>query len=1373
MAIPKRKSATSQRLRLLVLNFFPAYNPPSSGGEARVFHYYSELSKVFDISLISSHGIEEPDEIIEHNEHFTEYRCGKPGGYHQKWADVDAPKTGLEISAVVMAKAAGLPQSFISQYLEQHAWADIIVHEFPHTIDYDLFRGLDDKFRIFSSHNDEVTLARDLYEGTPLAELEDYVAEKQSDTIAHAQLVYACSNEDRKSFMKEYGLPAKSVEVVPNGMVGLPPSDPALRDGKTVLFMGSGHKPNVTAANYIVTELAPSLPEYEFVIIGSCMAARTQGNVRCLGLVSAEEKDRLLNECAVFINPMTSGSGTNVKMLDALMHGAPILSTPHGARGIDGVDGTHFVLSEIETFGPRLKTMLADAGGLEKLAGSAYEIAAKDFDWERIADKSAKLISKHYKAFEKALKSREKLPPILMLNDYDFSGDPGGGATRLTRIYSQVSTKRKVAGVCFSNSEEIERHEFSEDFILIKIPKTEEHARLVQEENEQFYISVNDIVAARECARNKTLIGTALALSKFTSTTIASHPYMTDIATKLPRPIIYESHNNEVLLKKSMLEWHPHRDRLLPIVERIENTLLLSAMAVTACSREDLKTLSERVKTMPSTYFSPNAALPPAVDPETKFETEPNKRLQCVFIGSGHIPNIEAAERVIKEIAPDAPDVDFHIVGSVCESLSEKMPTNVTLHGKLSETQKSKLFLACDIGLNPMLSGSGSNLKVADYFAHGLTVMSTHVGARGYSAKASALMLLHPIEAFGSSLQKLAPAIIREETRVRECLAIHHDEMSWSKSASAILDAIDEIETVGTRKRLLFTTYRYMDEPPGGGERHLLDILDYFQKTGRYDIDVVSPDLNHIEDFDWIRTKFEKTEPLARPADKHNLHWRVFPLDKALDEIGIGLALDRAREVEGGFWRHAISAALSLEEPAISGISSSFLWGWSYTTSRNNKLCRQILGNAGIFVRECGELKITGLTETSAVLKLTDWDGKLLSEHPVDGDFSIEIEISEPFLVLAIEAADGEEPLVFVEKIKYGKAETIDLDSQPADFVRTIAEDDIIETFYTASTATRVKHETSLTAIRGPFSAQFDDWLTDNIAEYDAVITHNSVLSPAVKTIAAAKEASVPSIVIPHPHFDDSYYHFADHYESIRDASAALLTPQKAVDFSIEHLNPNSHLLNPGLSDFDEFSEKDAIEFEALYPEFDNYLLVLGRKAGSKNYRSIIRAFQALKASHAAETKSLKLLLVGPDEDQLPVTEKDVHYLGPLDRSVMRGALMRARALVNMSMSESFGMVIIEAWRANTLVVANSECQAFRSVATDGKNAILCSEDTLASVLVDVALDKKDHSEMITNGRKEVEKYRNDAICAEIEKLVLELIQKDTRLSTKSMTKTV
>ena len=63
--------------RILVLNFFPAFVPPKSGGELRYFNFYRHLSADHDVTLLSPTYSHNREEVIRHHDHFREYRVPK------------------------------------------------------------------------------------------------------------------------------------------------------------------------------------------------------------------------------------------------------------------------------------------------------------------------------------------------------------------------------------------------------------------------------------------------------------------------------------------------------------------------------------------------------------------------------------------------------------------------------------------------------------------------------------------------------------------------------------------------------------------------------------------------------------------------------------------------------------------------------------------------------------------------------------------------------------------------------------------------------------------------------------------------------------------------------------------------------------------------------------------------------------------------------------------------------------------------------------------------------------------------------------------------------------------------------------------------
>ena len=74
------------------------------------------------------------------------------------------------------------------------------------------------------------------------------------------------------------------------------------------------------------------------------------------------------------------------------------------------------------------------------------------------------------------------------------------------------------------------------------------------------------------------------------------------------------------------------------------------------------------------------------------------------------------------------------LVGSIKDYyLSEvgKLPDNVLAFGVVDELEKYEIYKLADIAINPMFSGSGTNIKMLDYFSAGIPVVTTETGARG------------------------------------------------------------------------------------------------------------------------------------------------------------------------------------------------------------------------------------------------------------------------------------------------------------------------------------------------------------------------------------------------------------------------------------------------------------------------------------------------------------------------------------------------------------------------------------------------------------------------------------------------------------------
>jgi glycosyltransferase involved in cell wall biosynthesis len=116
-------------------------------------------------------------------------------------------------------------------------------------------------------------------------------------------------------------------------------------------------------------------------------------NVFLLGRVSDEVKMELYRMSDIALNPMINGSGTNIKMLDYMAAGLPVITTPIGARGLSLKNYENVIICEIPEFPAKIQELINDRDLYIKLSLLGRKTVEKKYDWEKIAGNMAKNIS--------------------------------------------------------------------------------------------------------------------------------------------------------------------------------------------------------------------------------------------------------------------------------------------------------------------------------------------------------------------------------------------------------------------------------------------------------------------------------------------------------------------------------------------------------------------------------------------------------------------------------------------------------------------------------------------------------------------------------------------------------------------------------------------------------------------------------------------------------------------------------------------------------------------------------------------------------------------------------------------------------------------
>jgi glycosyltransferase involved in cell wall biosynthesis len=171
------------------------------------------------------------------------------------------------------------------------------------------------------------------------------------------------------------------------------------QDRKDIVFVaGFGHTPNADAAKWLVSTIMPhvwaSCPDMHLWLVGSNPSADVQAlagpRVTVTGYVSDEELLRFYASARMAIVPLRAGAGMKGKVVEALHHGVPLVTTPVGAQGFDGLPACVAVSDDADALASRL-IALAESDELwseTSLAQSEY--ARERFSLQAMEDALAR-----------------------------------------------------------------------------------------------------------------------------------------------------------------------------------------------------------------------------------------------------------------------------------------------------------------------------------------------------------------------------------------------------------------------------------------------------------------------------------------------------------------------------------------------------------------------------------------------------------------------------------------------------------------------------------------------------------------------------------------------------------------------------------------------------------------------------------------------------------------------------------------------------------------------------------------------------------------------------------------------------------------------
>jgi glycosyltransferase involved in cell wall biosynthesis len=319
---------------------------------------------------------------------------------------------------------------------------------------------------------------------------------------------------------------------------------------------------------------------------------------------------------------------------------------------------------------------------------------------------------------------------IISSNLSQWDKNIGGGVER-TASLAEALTGHNVTFLSFAWNNQSE------------IKKINEYITLVRPATERIIIKKHNVATQKQAKNNHDITkflfkkylhefsDKVAEYSKKADLVILDHASASPFLENVPRnvPIIYNSHNAEITMANQV---HGDDAYVNNIIEKMEGLALKRSIAMTYCSEKDMREIEKHYDLIPSqTEYVPNGTeMQDKVNPAKRFKSK-----NIIFVGSGHPPNVIAANNVV-EIARKEPKYNFILCGGASRSVDTKnLPGNVQIMGFVSQENLDRLFKESFAFINPMESGSGTHLKVMKALSYGIPIITSSVGARGFSEK--------------------------------------------------------------------------------------------------------------------------------------------------------------------------------------------------------------------------------------------------------------------------------------------------------------------------------------------------------------------------------------------------------------------------------------------------------------------------------------------------------------------------------------------------------------------------------------------------------------------------------------------------------------
>jgi glycosyltransferase involved in cell wall biosynthesis len=239
----------------------------------------------------------------------------------------------------------------------------------------------------------------------------------EADACRRAALTVTVSDDDRQR-LEELGAGIRAVPI-PTGVDTryFTPRRDAEVAGRLVFSGSMDWHPNEDAVCYFADEILPriraDIPGASFTIVGRHPSARVRELAARPGIVVTGTLDDVrpsIAEGSVYVVPLRAGSGTRIKIFEALSMGKAVVSTSVGAEGLALESGRHFLAADTaHDFAQAVIRLLRDPARRRALGDAGRALVDANYSWSKVARqfeaRCEEVVAEHAYAGREAIRS--------------------------------------------------------------------------------------------------------------------------------------------------------------------------------------------------------------------------------------------------------------------------------------------------------------------------------------------------------------------------------------------------------------------------------------------------------------------------------------------------------------------------------------------------------------------------------------------------------------------------------------------------------------------------------------------------------------------------------------------------------------------------------------------------------------------------------------------------------------------------------------------------------------------------------------------------------------------------------------------------------